>query len=127
MLHFLLPDLFVSSEGFDKAVDHANQAVDTERLMHARRLLSCFMLRRTKEVVGLPQKTEVVVTCPMVTLQAQWYKRLLASDKSSHAVLSTSQLKTLRRYELLALHVHIRFEKTCPKEHLSNMRFPKVY
>ena len=54
MLHFLLPDLFVSSEGFDKAVDHDKQNVDTERLMHARRLLSCFMLRRTKEVARLP-------------------------------------------------------------------------
>ena len=28
----------------------------------------------TLQVVGLPQKTEVLVTCPMVDLQAQWYR-----------------------------------------------------
>ena len=95
MLNFLLPDLFTSSEGFDSAVDQAKQEVNTERLNSARRLLTYFMLRRTKEIVGLPRKTEALVSCPLVALQAEWYQRLLTADKSSHSVLTTSQLKTL--------------------------------
>ena len=95
MLHFLLPDYFTSSATFDEAVDLANQSVDAQRLEHARLLLTNFMLRRTKDIVGLPRKYETLVPCPMAPLQAQWYKRLLASDAASHAVLTVSQLKTL--------------------------------
>ena len=49
LLHFILPDYFTSSESFDETIDVANQSVDANRLENARRLLTHFMLRRTKE------------------------------------------------------------------------------
>ena len=58
-------------------------------------LLGHFMLRRTKEVVGLPRKYETLVPCPLAPLQASWYKRLLSSDTATASVLTVSQLKTL--------------------------------
>ena len=73
----------------------ANHRVDAERLESARQLLGHFMLRRTKEVVGLPRKYETLVPCPLAPLQASWYKRLLASDTATASVLTVSQLKTL--------------------------------
>ena len=95
VLHFLLPDFFTSADAFDEAVDVANHRVDAERLESARQLLGHFMLRRTKEVVGLPRKYETLVPCPLAPLQASWYKRLLASDTATASVLTVSQLKTL--------------------------------
>ena len=73
----------------------ANHRVDAERLESARQLLGHFMLRRTKEVVGLPRKYEKLVPCPLAPLQASWYKRLFASDTATASVLTVSQLKTL--------------------------------
>ena len=73
MLNFLLPDVFTTSEGFDRAVDHANQAVDAHKLLSARELLGTFMLRRTKDIVGLPPKREATVACPMAPLQARFH------------------------------------------------------
>ena len=95
VLHFLLPDYFTSADAFDEAVDVANHRVDAERLESARQLLGHFMLRRTKEVVGLPRKYETLVPCPLAPLQASWYKRLLASDTATASALTVSQLKTL--------------------------------
>ena len=95
VLHFLLPDYFTSADAFDEAVDVANHRVDAERLESARQLLGHFMLRRTKEVVGLPRKYETLVPCPLAPLQASWYKRLLSSDTATASVLTVSQLKTL--------------------------------
>ena len=73
----------------------ASHRVDAERLESARQLLGHFMLRRTKEVVGLPRKYETLVPCPLAPLQASWYKRLLSSDTATASVLTVSQLKTL--------------------------------
>ena len=73
----------------------ANHRVDAERVESARQLLGHFMLRRTKEVVGLPRKYETLVPCPLAPLQASWYKRLLASDTATASALTVSQLKTL--------------------------------
>jgi SNF2 family DNA or RNA helicase len=95
VLHVLLPDYFTSADAFDEAVDVANHRVDAERLESARQLLGHFMLRRTKEVVGLPRKYETLVPCPLAPLQASWYKRLLSSDTATASVLTVSQLKTL--------------------------------
>ncbi len=63
-------------------------------LLSARQLLGHFMLRRTKEVVGLPRKYETLVPCPLAPLQASWYKRLLSSDTATASVLTVSQLES---------------------------------
>ena len=95
VLHVLVSDYFTSADAFDEAVDVASHRVDAERLESARQLLGHFMLRRTKEVVGLPRKYETLVPCLLAPLQASWYKRLLSSETATASVLTVSQLKTL--------------------------------
>ena len=55
-----------------------------ERLAHLRRIVSPFLLRRTKEAVApeLPPRTETVLTCEMGSRQARFYATLKAHHRA---------------------------------------------
>ncbi len=85
LLNFLMPDVFKSSEKFDKAFnikDHHNHHVDQALLLKAHAMLKPFMLRRIKADVErcVPPKIEKKILCPLSALQALWYKRFLLKD-----------------------------------------------
>jgi superfamily II DNA or RNA helicase len=56
----------------------------TARLAHLRRIVSPFLLRRTKEAVApeLPPRTETVLTCEMGSRQARFYATLKAHHRA---------------------------------------------
>ncbi len=56
----------------------------SERLAHLRRIVSPFLLRRTKEAVApeLPPRTETVLTCEMGSRQARFYATLKAHHRA---------------------------------------------
>ena len=69
ILSFLHPDIFTSSEPFDKAfnLNTSEHKVDSDLLEKAHFLMRPFILRRVKgEVeVSLPPKTETKIMCPL--------------------------------------------------------------
>ncbi|KAL6759340.1 P-loop containing nucleoside triphosphate hydrolase protein [Haematococcus lacustris] len=82
LLNFMFPDVFTSSEAFDKAFNLTQNVVDTGTLEAAHYLLRPFMLRRVKDEVEckLPPKVETRINCPLSEFQTFWYRRLLLRD-----------------------------------------------
>ena len=87
LLSFLHPDVFTSSEPFDKAfnLNTREHKVDEKLLEKAHYLMRPFVLRRVKgEVeVSLPPKTETKIMCPLSAAQTFWYRRLLMRESSA--------------------------------------------
>lgn len=87
ILSFLHPDVFTSSEPFDKAfnLNTAEHKVDAGLLEKAHFLMRPFILRRVKgEVeVSLPPKTETKIMCPLSEAQTFWYRRLLLREATA--------------------------------------------
>lgn len=81
LFHYLMPDVFpaVTAETFEEGFDAQRDVVNMNRMEGARKLLSLFMLRRTKAQisVNLPSKTEVGVVCGLSEAQQNLYKTLL--------------------------------------------------
>ena len=87
LLHFLYPDIFVSSEPFAQGFDIAHNVINKETLAQAQKLLSLVMLRRLKDHVEklMPKKIETKVLCPLSSAQVFYYKALLMKDISTLA------------------------------------------
>ena len=87
ILSFLHPDIFTSSEPFDKAfnLNTSEHKVDSDLLEKAHFLMRPFILRRVKgEVeVSLPPKTETKIMCPLSEAQTFWYRRLLLREATA--------------------------------------------
>ena len=87
ILSFLHPDVFTSSEPFDKAfnLNTSEHKVDSNLLEKAHFLMRPFILRRVKgEVeVSLPPKTETKIMCPLSEAQTFWYRRLLLREATA--------------------------------------------
>ena len=94
ILSFLHPDLFTTSEPFDKAfnLNTAEHKVDSALLEKAHFLMRPFILRRVKgEVeVSLPPKTETKIMCPLSQAQTFWYRRLLMREATALTSLEKS-------------------------------------
>lgn len=87
ILSFLHPDVFTSSDPFDKAfnLNTSEHRVDSQLLEKAHFLMRPFILRRVKgEVeVSLPPKTETKIMCPLSEAQTFWYRRLLLREATA--------------------------------------------
>ena len=87
LLSFLHPDVFTSSEPFDRAfnLNTKEHKVDEKLLEKAHYLMRPFVLRRVKgEVeVSLPPKVETKIMCPLSAAQTFWYRRLLMRESSA--------------------------------------------
>jgi SNF2 family DNA or RNA helicase len=79
LLNFLLPDVFASSEDFDRwfDIEGADDQVSVVTKLH--RVLRPFLLRRLKAEVekSLPAKKELKLYIGMSDMQMEWYKRIL--------------------------------------------------
>ena len=87
LLNFLLPDVFTTSNPFEKHFDLNENIVDKVFLRKTRNLLELFMLRRLKQEVEklIPPKLETKVYCPLSRNQSFWYKALIMKDVISLA------------------------------------------
>ena len=87
LLSFLHPDVFTSSEPFDRAfnLNMREHKVDEKLLAKAHYLMRPFVLRRVKgEVeVSLPPKVETKIMCPLSSAQTFWYRRLLMRESGA--------------------------------------------
>ena len=87
LLSFLHPDVFTSSEPFDRAfnLNTKEHKVDEKLLEKAHYLMRPFVLRRVKgEVeVSLPPKVETKIMCPLSAAQTFWYRRLLMRESNA--------------------------------------------
>ncbi|GFH13581.1 uncharacterized protein HaLaN_09499, partial [Haematococcus lacustris] len=90
LLNFMFPDVFTSSEAFDKAFNLTQNVVDTGTLEAAHYLLRPFMLRRDEVECKLPPKVETRINCPLSEFQTFWYRRLLLRDCEMLKQLSRS-------------------------------------
>ena len=82
LLHFLAPDLFTTSSGFETWFNSSEGTEDTAAVSSMHLILNPMMLRRIKSDVntGIPPKKEIYVSCSMSQLQRSWYLTTLSRD-----------------------------------------------
>eukprot|EP01132_Coremiostelium_polycephalum_P000977 gene977-1243_t len=82
LLNFLLPDVFSSSEDFDKWFDLEAAENQQEVIDKLHKVLRPFLLRRLKSEVekSLPPKKEIKLFVGMSRMQKEWYERLLSKN-----------------------------------------------
>ena len=87
LLNFLMPEVFGSSEDFDKFFDLDTEDEDSKKSMihQLHRVLRPFMLRRLKVDVekSLPPKTETLLFVGMSEMQRGIYKKILLRDSEA--------------------------------------------
>lgn len=84
LLNFLLPDVFSSSEDFDKWFESRGEGEgDGDKVVQQlHRVLRPFLLRRVKADVekSLLPKREINVYVGMTDMQRKWYRSILEKD-----------------------------------------------
>ncbi|EGC28868.1 hypothetical protein DICPUDRAFT_4822, partial [Dictyostelium purpureum] len=116
LLNFLLPDVFSSSEDFDKWFDLANTENQQEVIDKLHKVLRPFLLRRLKSEVekSLPPKKEIKLFVGLSSMQKDWYKRLLTKD--IEAVMNPGSKGQAARVRLLNICMQLR--KACNHPYL---------
>lgn len=86
LFDFVMPDYLGSKKQFELALDGGSKEVIKAKMKP-------FILRREKKEVldSLPEKTEVVIKCPLSDAQMQLYKTVLAATKQG--ILQSKQQK----------------------------------
>ncbi len=113
-LNFILPGMFGNREFFNR--EYAN-AIDREhkqeKVIALRKLLSPFILRRTKENVAadLPPKTETVMWCSMKPPQKMLYDALKTQIRSS--IFLNIKNEGLNKSKLSVLEGMLKLRQLC--------------
>ena len=92
LLVFVMPDMFSSKKEqlkkmfqmFPKSQGEGNRSTyEQERILHAKRIMKPFFLRRLKTEVlkNLPKKTEEVIKVPLTSIQHENYFKMVAEYK----------------------------------------------
>ncbi|KAK5582150.1 hypothetical protein RB653_003733 [Dictyostelium firmibasis] len=115
LLNFLLPDVFSSSEDFDKWFDLANTENQQEVIDKLHKVLRPFLLRRIKTEVekSLPPKKEIKLFVGLSTMQKEWYKRLLSKDLDAVVVGAKGNTGRVR-----LLNICMQLRKACNHPYL---------
>lgn len=103
LFEFLYPQIFTTSEPFQKAFNLTENVIDKNFLQHAHQLLDLIMLRRLKHKVEtfIPPKLETKVYCPLSKTQAFWYRSLLMKNLGSLASAEDQAHHSATRHTLL--------------------------
>ncbi|KAJ7544012.1 hypothetical protein O6H91_09G061600 [Diphasiastrum complanatum] len=82
LLNHMFPDIFTSSDLFNKLFSFSEHFVDSQGLENVHLLLKALSLRRLKSEVeqNIPEKKEIKVYCPLSKNQHFWYRRLLLKN-----------------------------------------------
>jgi superfamily II DNA or RNA helicase len=124
LLNFLLPDIFSSSEDFDRWFQERADISQDTVIMHLKKLLQPFLLRRLKADVEhtLLSKKEVHLYVGLTPLQRTWYRQILerevvtvvkAADGSNNSVGSGREEKKTR-----LLNIVMQLRKCCNHPYL---------
>ena len=115
LLNFLLPDVFSSSEDFDRwfADEGEGGGVQQSAVKKLHAILKPFLLRRLKADVehSLKPKIETKLYVGMTALQKEWYKRILSKD-----VITLNAIGGPERVRLLNILMQLR--KVCNHPYL---------
>lgn len=87
IMEFLLPGYLGSLPRFKRLYGGGREHPDDSQTSALKRLISPFLLRRTKDQVlkELPEKTEEVIVCEMTAAQKKAYKKYLDSAEATKA------------------------------------------
>ncbi|KAM9994213.1 hypothetical protein ACTFIZ_005515 [Dictyostelium cf. discoideum] len=116
LLNFLLPDVFSSSDDFDKWFDLANNTENQQEVIDKlHKVLRPFLLRRIKTEVekSLPPKKEIKLFVGLSTMQKEWYKRLLSKDLDAVVVGAKGNTGRVR-----LLNICMQLRKACNHPYL---------
>jgi len=126
ILSFVLPEFFLSP-ALVAFFTSTNTKVHDDKLDRARRMISLFILRRSKQMVlkDMPSKRNEIVWCDMTTTQSQRYKEVQKDAIESNCdfmTLLTNMRKCANHPLLLQQYVYRRLndgsyfpDETLPK------------
>lgn len=109
LFHFLNPGLLGSRDRFSaRFVTPIERQGDAHARMHLRRLISPFMLRRTKAAVlqELPERTEIVLTVEPSPAERAFYTAL--RDSALDAIADSALAPAQRRFQVLTELMRLR-------------------
>lgn len=109
LFHFLNPGLLGSRDRFSaRFVTPIERQGDAHARMHLRRLISPFMLRRTKAAVlqELPERTEIVLTVEPSPAERAFYAAL--RDSALDAITDSALAPAQRRFQVLTELMRLR-------------------
>lgn len=106
---FLMPDLLGSEKDFESSVETAS--VDARHLQRIKKKLRPFILRRTKEVVKLPERIDQVVWIDMEESQRRIYEEFLAGVRGN--LFKKVEVDGMAKHRMEVLEAILRLRQIC--------------
>ncbi len=126
IMEFLLPGYLGSLPRFKRLYGSGREEPSQNQTQALRRLISPFLLRRTKDQVltELPEKTEEVILCEMTATQKKAYRAFLSSNEAAKAREELEGDKKINYANILALLT--RLKQVCDHPRLPDLTGGKV-
>lgn len=126
IMEFLLPGYLGSLPRFKRLYGGGREHPDMNQTSALKRLISPFLLRRTKDQVlkELPEKTEEVVICEMTITQKKAYKKYLESAEATKAREDLQSGKKINYANILSILT--RLKQVCDHPRLPDFTGGKV-
>lgn len=126
IMEFLLPGFLGSLSRFKRLYGGSKDHPDQTQTESLKRLISPFLLRRTKNQVlkELPEKTEEIISCTMTAIQKKAYRKYL---ESAEAIKAREDLATGGKINYAnILSILTRLKQVCDHPKLPEMTGGKV-
>jgi len=126
IMEFLLPGYMGSLPRFKRLYGSDREGPNEEQALALRRLISPFLLRRTKSQVlkELPEKTEEVVSCEMTAIQKKAYRAFLTGSEAEKIRDNLNSGQKVDYANILALLT--RLKQVCDHPRLIELTAGKV-
>jgi superfamily II DNA or RNA helicase len=126
IMEFLLPGYLGSLPRFKRLYGSGREAPSLDQASSLKRLVSPFLLRRTKSQVlkELPEKTEEIILCEMTPFQKKTYRQCLSSAEAAKAREDLAGSGKVDYANILALLT--RLKQVCDHPRLSDITSGRV-
>ncbi len=126
IMEFLLPGYLGSLPRFKRLYGGSKEAPNESQTEALKRLISPFLLRRTKNQVlkELPEKTEEVIFCDMTPAQKKVYRKFLESSEAAKAREDLETGKKINYANILSILT--RLKQVCDHPRLPELTGGKV-
>lgn len=126
IMEFLLPGYLGSLPRFKRLYGGGREQPDDSQTGALKRLISPFLLRRTKDQVlkELPEKTEEIITCELTVQQKKVYKKYLESGEAAKAREDLQSGKKINYANILSILT--RLKQVCDHPKLPEMSGTKL-
>lgn len=117
ILEFLIPGYLGSLPRFKRLYGSGRDASSQLQIQSLRRMVSPFLLRRTKQQVlkELPEKTEEIIACEMTEVQKKAYRMILNSHEANRARADLQGSGKIDYANILALLIRLKQACDHPK------------